>query len=472
MRFYFYLLIAAFVSAVHGESLTVASIFSDHMVLQQERPVPVWGTAEAGAEVTVDFAGQKKESVADDDGKWQVTLDPMPASSAPRKLTVFCNHQSEVINRKFSDVLVGEVWFCSGQSNMEWPLVRTENAQEAIKAADYPEIRLYDTPRLASREPVDTINAEWKVCSPETVSGFSGVAYYFGRKLHRDLNVPVGLILSAWGATRIEAWTPPIGFKGIESLGTEYRQALRVPPLSGNPGKDRNVTTALYNGMLAAHIPFAIRGAIWYQGEQNRFDGMAYLDKTKALLKGWRTLWGHEFPFYLVQIAPFHCKDNPPEILPEFWEAQSEIVKQIPHTGMAVISDVATTNNIHPPNKVAPGERLALLAEANTYGMDVVSVGPVFRSLEEADGRLVVKFDSAEGLTTRDGEAPDWFEIAGEAGVFKPAQAQISGESVVLSSPEVSNPEAVRFAWHKLAVPNLMNGAGLPASAFRAGTDN
>lgn len=485
--------------------LSLPTVFSDHMVLQRERPVPVWGQAGPGAPVTVEFAGQKQTATAGADGKWRVDLDPLPASAEPRVLKVASNQN----NLQFSDVLVGEVWLCSGQSNMQWPLDKTDNAEQAIAAATNALIRLYDTPRVFAEGPRETINAKWTACSPETIKSFSGVAYHFGHKLHQDLKVPVGLLLSAWGGTRIEPWTPPCGFEGIDSLASINQQVQKTLPASPLYKKgmadylagirqwtaatekamqtedyvaappafpaelilsgEQQTPTKLYNGMIHAHVPFAIRGAIWYQGESNRSDGMLYVDKTQALLNGWRTLWGYEFPFFFIQIAPYQYGSEDPEILPVFWEAQAEIVKAVPHTGMAIVSDYSTLNNIHPPNKVIPGTRLALLALANTYGKDVVATGPAFQSLERQGNRLKVAFASAKGLATRDGKAPDWFEVAGKNGPFKKAEAKIEGQSVILQSSEVAEPVAVRFAWHKLAEPNLVNGAGLPAAAFRAG---
>ncbi|RKX40279.1 MAG: 9-O-acetylesterase [Verrucomicrobia bacterium] len=489
--------------------LTLPSVFSDHMVLQREQPVPVWGNAEPDAVVTVEFAGQKKSTTADQDGNWMVKLDPLKASAKPREMNVSSNLKSEVIHRKFTDVLVGEVWLCSGQSNMQWSMERSENADAAIAAANHPGIRLYDTPRVSTEGPQERINSQWTTCTPETIRSFSAVAYYFGRKLHQDLDVPVGLLLSAWGGTRIEPWTPPCGFEGIESLADinkqvqqtlpasplhkqglenylaemscwakEVQNSLRTesyisaPPvfpegliLTGN----QQTPTKLYNGMLHAHIPFAIRGSIWYQGESNHGEGMLYVDKTQAMLNGWRKLWGYDFPFYFVQIAPYQYGNEDPAVLALFWEAEAEIVNLIPQTGMAVVSDYTTLDNIHPPNKEIPGIRLALLAEANDYGMNVVSTGPVFKALETKGDVLKIVFDSAEGLATRDGKAPDWFEVAGKDGPFKKAEARITGNAVVVRSAEVAKPVAVRFAWHKLATPNLVNGAGLPAATFRAG---
>jgi sialate O-acetylesterase len=469
-KFCLFLIVSLTALSCFSAELTLPSIFSDHLVLQRERPVPVWGQAAPGATITVEFAGQTKTTVASDNGKWQVMLDPMPASAEPRELNISSNLKSKIVDQKFSNVLVGDVWLCSGQSNMQWAMTRTENGEAAIAAADHPQIRLYHTPAVFAREPQERINATWTVCTPETVKGFSGVAYYFGRKLNQELDVPIGLLHSSWGGTRIEPWTPPCGFEGIDSLADILQKINPMPALDGDAKQERQFPTAIYNGMIHAHIPFAIRGAIWYQGEANRTEGMLYVDKTRALLNGWRGLWGYDFPFYFVQIAPFQYGNQEPNVLAEFWEAQAEIVKQIPNTGMAVVSDATTLDDIHPPNKEVPGTRLALLALDNTYGMDVVSTGPTFKALKKPllrSGRLTISFDSAAGLTTRDGNDPDWFEIAGEDGVFKPATAVIKKTAVIVSSPDVPKPVAVRFAWHKLATPNLVNGAGLPAPAFR-----
>ncbi len=465
-----FLLVWLFFSAVfcRADTLWLPSVFSDHMVLQQGRPVPVWGRATAGSKVLVEFAGQKKETVASDSGKWQVELDPMSASSRPLEMTVSSTLNSELRTLNFADVVVGEVWLCSGQSNMEWALAGTEDAEAAIASATNSLIRLYHTPRLVSRTPVESADARWEVCSPETIRDFSGVAYYFGEKLASELDVPIGLLQSAWGGTRILPWTPPEGLEGIDSLGDARETAAKLPELSGTP-EDRHIPTVLHNGMIHPHIPFSIRGVIWYQGEGNAGQGALYTDNSRALINGWRQLWGYDFPFYFVQIAPYQYEDSHPHIVPRFWEAQANVVKTIPKTGMAVISDVAMPDNIHPPNKKVPGNRLALLALDHTYGRDAVSSGPVFHSMQIDGKTAVVHFSSAEGLTTRDGNPPDWFELSGTDGVFRDAHAVIDGNTVRLTADKVYRPVAVRFTWHKLAMPNLVNGAGLPAGAFRSG---
>ena len=453
--------------------LTLPTVFTDHMVLQREQPVPIWGTDDPGSTITVEFAGQKKTAPADSKGKWRVDLDAMKANATPQSITL---HSSTSPILQISDILVGDVWLCSGQSNMQFSMKNEQNGPAAIAAARNPLIRLYRTPTVFSETPTEKINAAWTACNPQTVPAFSAVAYNFGKKLTEELDVPIGLWQSAWGGTRIEPWTPPCGFEGFDSLADIREQIKNFPAGFGTNPKiaqqERQYPTAIYNAMLHANVPFAIKGAIWYQGEGNHRDGMLYVDKTAAQLKGWRSLWGYDFPYYFVQIAPYQYGAEAPSVLAEFWEAQAEIVKQVSNTGMAVVSDVTTLSNIHPPNKIVPGTRLALLALDNTYGKDVVSTGPTFTKMKKpffGGNTLKIVFDSAEGLTTRDGKAPDFFEIIGEDGIFKPANAEIKGSSVILSSPEVENPVAMRFAWHKLATPNLMNAAGLPTPAFRAG---
>ena len=485
--------------------LSLPTVFTDNMVLQQGKTLPVWGNAVPGAAINVQFGLQEKTGVADENGDWRVELSPLVKSNIPRSLLVTSQGKSITIN----NVLVGEVWFCSGQSNMEWIVSRCHNADTTIATANYPQIRIYSTPRAHAGSPQSEIDSQWQVCSPETIKDFSAVAYFFGKKLHNDLDVPVGLLLSSWGGTKIEPWTPACGFEGIDTLADintmvrktlpytqeyntilnnyleEYEQweldnieaiedkdYITAPPAFPQElilSDSHQTATRLFNGMVYGHVPFAIRGAIWYQGEANHNEGMLYVDKTRALLQGWRKLWGYDFPYYFVQIAPYQYGSEHPEILPEFWEAQGQIVNTIPNTGMAVVSDYTMLNDIHPRNKEVPGERLALLAEANTYDMDVICTGPIFKDIEIIPGAIKVYFDVADGLTTNNGQSPDWFEVAGESREFKSATAYIDGNAVVVESEAVSEPLVVRFAWHKLATPNLVNKAGIPAATFRAG---
>ncbi|MDX9979458.1 MAG: sialate O-acetylesterase [Lentisphaeria bacterium] len=491
--------------------ISLPAIFGSHMVLQRGAAIPVWGWAAPGEQVAVSLGDDSRTVVADAAGAWRVDL---PARGEATGLTMTVAGANTLV---FEDVAVGEVWLCSGQSNMEMGIKNCLNADAEIAAADYPDIRLIDVPKTTAAQPRTNFAGTWVRCTPETVGshgtwgGFSAAAYYFGRELHRELGVPVGLIDSSWGGSRIEPWTPPVGFRAVPALAgtarrietadprTEAHRTLLaetlaatekwlaearaglaaetpVAPLPTLPEDLRPLDqygdpTAMYNAMIHPLVPYAIRGAIWYQGESNHHDRMAYVDKTRAQVEGWRALWNNPaMPYYYVQIAPYQYGSENPEILATFWEAQAAIEKQIPHTGMAVIHDVGDLKDIHPKNKQEAGRRLALLALADTYGRkNLVCRGPLFLAARADGARMVVSFENAAGLTTRDGKAPDWFELGGDNGRFVPANAEIDGETVVLSHPEITAPTAVRYAWNKLAEPNLANGAGLPAAPFQHG---
>jgi sialate O-acetylesterase len=486
-------------------------VFGSHMVLQREKPITVWGWANPGETVTVQLGTASQTAQANDRGEWKVVL---PARQAGGPYTLTVSGSSTV---KYDDVMIGEVWLCSGQSNMEFGMGRVKNAKEEIAAANHPGIRLLMVQNHWTPLPQSDMDGTWKVCTPETVAvggwqGFSAVAYFFGRELNEKLGVAVGLIDSDWGGTRIESWTPPEGFAAVPALKQEYervqlgdpttelhrqrlqqtldqyeqwlqaaRQALvakelvpAVPTYPSDllPPHDVQNPTALYNGMIHPLIPFALRGAIWYQGESNMGEGMWYAERMKALVAGWRDLWGEgDFPFYFVQIAPFKYGGNP-EREAELWEAQTVAADTIPNAGMAVVNDIGNLKDIHPTDKQDVGHRLALLALAKTYGQkDLVFSGPTFKSMAIEGDTLHVKFDHVgSGLASRDGKPLDWFEIIdADEGGFVKADARIDGDSVILSAPGVKHPVAMRFAWSGLAEPNLMNVEGLPAGAFRAG---
>jgi sialate O-acetylesterase len=510
-------LAAAIVCCVAGLSAARAevrlpNVFTSHMVLQQEMPLVIWGWAQPNETVTVTLASASAQAQANDRGEWKVVL---PAMKAGGPFTLKVTGSSSV---EFDDVMVGEVWLCSGQSNMEMGIGMARDAQKEIAEANNPGLRLLLVTRKWTPLPQTNIEGAWKVCSPTTVaeggwSGFSAAAYYFGRELHQKLGVTIGLIESSWGGTRIEPWTPPEGFAATPALRQEYeqvqladpgsplheqrlkqtldeteqwlasaRQALAdravVPPMPVFPKEllpphDVQNATALYNGIIHPLCPYALRGALWYQGESNLGEGMRYAERMKALIRGWRELW-HEgdFPFYFVQIAPYNYGGNP-ETEAEFWEAQQTAAQSIPNCGMAVINDIGDLKDIHPKDKQDVGHRLALLALAKSYGYDKLECsGPTFKSLSLEDHKLRVNFDHAGGgLASRDGKALDWFEIIdADEGGFVKADAQIDGSSVLLSAAEVKHPVAMRYAWSMLAEPHLMNSDGLPTGAFRAGT--
>jgi sialate O-acetylesterase len=487
----------AFSSTTVAE-VKLPSIFTDHMVLQRDRAVPVWGKAAAGEAVTVEFAGQKKTANAGADGKWMVKLDAMPANAQPQAL--------KAGNVTIQDVLVGEVWLASGQSNMEWEMQMKPDSKTDIPNATHSLLRLIEVPKVMALTPQDDVQAAWAVSSPESAGPFSAVGYYFGVRLLEELKVPVGIIQSAWGGTRIEPWTDVDGFDAVPELkrmaadtraklpgSAAYReahekhlaavekwsQAVRealarneaVPAMPAAPavlGLNPGSPTALYSAMIHPLVPFAIRGAIWYQGESNHNEGFAYTDKTKALLASWRRMFQQpDLPFYFVQIAPWQYGNEEEDILPQFWQAQRECLK-IPHTGMAPISDIGEVADIHPAQKKEVARRLSLWALTKTYGRGGIEPnGPMYAS-HKIDGNAVrVKFEHiGGGLASRDGKPLSHFEIAGRDAVFHPAQAKIDGDSVVLTSAAVPEPRRARFAWSKVAIHNLMNKEGLPATAF------
>ena len=500
-----FVLLSSTVNQTHAE-VRLPGFYGDHMVLQQKKPIKLWGWADANESITVTLGKTSANATANANGKWQLQLPAMDASNTALTLTFKGNNVIEL-----KDVLIGEVWLCSGQSNMEWSVRQSNNAAAEIAAAKYPLIRHIKMAHRPSTVALDDIKSQWQLCSPETVPSFTACGYFMARQLHQELDVPIGLINSSWGGTRVEPWTPPVGFQKVEALQNIYQSVIgRTPgnpeykkqlmahmnatqawiekakqavnslePLGASPAYPASLTpfkshqdpTMLYNGMIHALVGFPIRGAIWYQGESNQSEGMLYFEKKKALINGWRELWGQgDFPFYFVQIAPFNYGGDS-KTLPEFWEAQAAVTS-LPNTGMVVINDIATVNDIHPPNKQDVGLRLANLALKNDYGQDsLVATSPEFESMEILGRNLKVKFKSTGGgLKTRDGKAPTHFEVIGvESNGFQPAVATIVGDSVMLKSDAVKAPTAFRFAWHKLAEPNLCGGTGLPVGAVRGG---
>jgi len=466
-RFLFHSIIVVILSAVFVQAETkLPSILGSHMVLQQGEKCPIWGWDDSDKVVTVEFAGQKHTAKVSDGGRWEVHLDPMKANAKGQTLTIRGSSKLEL-----TDVLVGEVWLCSGQSNMEWRVVQSANSKEEIANANHPLIRHIKIPHKLSPKPQDNVSSSgWQPCTPQVVANFTAVGYYFGRHLHKELNVPIGLIGSNWGGTRIEPWTPPVGFKSVPALKANFADKLDQFA-SAKPG--RGTPSHMYNAMIHPLLPYTIKGALWYQGESNNGEGMLYHEKMKALIAGWRSVWNNpELPFYFVQLAPFrYGSDNDPR-LPGIWQAQLETLK-VPHTGMAVTTDITTLRNIHPPNKQDVGKRLALWALVKDYGKKLKGQysGPIFSKIDHAEGKdsLTVHFqkDSTGGLTTNDKKPVSHFEIAGKDGKWHPAKATIVyGDHLIVKSDAVKKPVHVRFGWHQMAEPNLVNGAGLPASPF------
>lgn len=445
--------------------VTLPTILGSHMVLQRDVPCPIWGWAEPGEVVTVEFAGQQLATKADGQGNWLVRLQPLKASAEPQTLTVRGKNTVAL-----EDILVGEVWICSGQSNMEWTVRESHPAEEFGVLGAYPQLRHIKIDHTPAFEPQKDVPSKggWTPCTPQYVGGFTAVGYYFARRISEELGVPVGLIGANWGGLRIEPWIPPVGFRQVPELKQEYTDKLATYPLKIE--HYHQTPLAVYNGMIHPLLPVAIRGALWYQGESNNGEGLLYFEKMKALIAGWRAVWGNpDLPFYYVQLAPFENKGDPTK-LAELWEAQTAALT-IPHTGMVVTNDIGNLKNIHPKNKHDVGRRLALWALAKTYGQSsLVYSGPLYKEARLEGRQIRISFDHVgSGLVARDGQPLTWFQIAGTNGKFIEAQAEIDGDTVVVHSDSVTEPKFVRFAWSQLAQPNLANKEGLPASAFRSG---
>src|SRR5262245_28405004 len=471
------------VTAAYAD-VKLPAILSDGMVLQQGIHVPVWGWADEGESVTIEFQGQKFTTTAKD-GKWIVRLKPLKAGG-PFTLTVSGKNRIELKN-----VLVGEVWICGGQSNMQWRLNQTDNAEPEIASAKYPMIRLFSVPRVEVDAPVTDVKAGWKECSPETAATFSAVGYYFGRDLHKARNVPIGLINNAVGGSPAESWMSagvltgdaeykqfpadyPKRMERYEEAMAKYKEDAEKAkaenkPAPRAPGKPW-MPSGLYNGMLAPLAPYAIKGAIWYQGESNATRAYQYRRLFPTMIRDWRALWGQgDFPFMFVQLAAFG--PNLQKIGESDWaelrEAQLMTLSASPKTGMALAIDVGTYDDIHPRNKQPVGARLALAARAVAYGEKIVHSGPVYQSMKVEVDKVVLSFKQAGGgLEARGGELKG-FIIAGEDKVWREAKAEIKGDRVIVSSPEVTKPVAVRYAWAKFPTCNLYNKEGLPATPFR-----
>ena len=474
----------------HAE-VTLPNVLGSNMVLQQGRAVPVWGWADPGEKVTVAFAGQTESATAGDNGKWSLKLTALKASSKPATLTVKGTN-----TLKLDNILVGEVWICSGQSNMEWSISRSMNPKEEIAASDHPQIRLFNVPgHTTAPLPKEKGAGAWQTCSPKTSSGFSAVGYYFGRRLHKELGVPVGLIGSNWGGTRIEPWTTLDGFKSVPELDDiakkveAYTEETRVG--GGSP-------SAIYNSMVHPLAPFAMRGAIWYQGESNGGEHMSYYHKKHALVNGWRKVFQNpDLGFYWVQLANFR-KANVQEVTDEKkefsnpaggdgWakirEAQT-LALDIPHTGTAIAIDLADAHNpndIHPRNKQDVGGRLAQWALHQTYEKkDLVPSGPFYVGNKVEGDAIRINFKHVgQGLMVgkKNGLAPTEmvkdgklqnFAIAGEDKQWHWADATIDGDTVVVKSSKVKKPVAVRYGFTmNPGNANLYNKDGLAAGPFR-----
>ena len=430
-------------------------LISDSMVLQQGAKVPVWGTSGATEKVTVKFQEQEQTATAKD-GKWMVWFENLKPGG-PFEMTISGDNTITI-----KDVLVGEVWIASGQSNMQWSVAQSADPEETAAKSANDMIRLLTVPRRAAAEPETDVDASWAKCGPETVRDFSAVAYAFGKDLQERLKVPVGLISTNYGGTVAEAWTS----RETLDADPEFKGFLAQPV---DP-KNANSPTGLYNAMIHPLLPYGIRGAIWYQGESNASRAYQYQTLFPAMIADWRKSFNQgDFPFLFVQVAPF--MDIQQEPMDSQWaelrEAQRQTSLTIPNTAMAVITDLGDEKDIHPKQKGPVGQRLALAARALAYGEQVEYTGPVFDQSQASGDGITLSFEGVgSGLVPKDGELKG-FTIAGADEKFFNAKAEIQGDTVVVSSPEVTSPIAVRYGWANYPLGNLWNQDGLPASPFR-----
>ncbi len=483
------------------------AVISDHMVLQQDATAPVWGWADNGEEVTVAIAGQSKSAKAGADGKWMIKLDKLP-TGGPHELIVKGKNTLKV-----ADVLVGEVWLGSGQSNMAMTVSRSKDFEAEQAAANLPSIRMFRESSGPATEPQEGGSGKWEVCSPDTVGNFSATAYFFGRELHKTLKVPVGLINSSVGGTPIEAWTSMAAQKDLAELKPLFarwdndtatfdpakaqaafekqqaqwrvaakqardagKQPPRAPQTPVNPSKNSHHPAVLFNGKIAPLVPYAIRGAIWYQGESNANSARQgagaenYGLQLRTMIADWRGRWGQgDFPFAWVQLPLFHKAQAEPVEETGWTTVREQMLKtlKVPNTGMAITLDLGEANDIHPKDKHGVGKRLAMWALAKVYNQkSIVASGPLPDGYEVGGEEVVLSFRYATGLKAN-GEELKGFAIAGADQKWLPAKARIDGDQVIVWHPGVKQPKAVRYAWADNPDANLINGAGLPASPFR-----
>jgi sialate O-acetylesterase len=485
-------------STLGRADVTPNALFSDHAVLESGMPVPVWGTATPGEKIVVKIARQTKSATADASGHWMVRLGKMKPGG-PFVMTIAGKNTITV-----NDVLVGEDWIGSGQSNMEFTIsVKAArfagilNEDQEIAAANYPQLRIFTAKQKKSYEPQDEIGGSWKIATPENAPAFSAVAYLFGRDLNQALHVPVGMVVVAYGASAAEAWiSRPVlasdpqmkpmltRFDDLYNFYNAHPGATTdqapPPPLTINarparpgplrdPVQDQHEPTVLYNGMIHPIIPFAMRGVIWYQGESitgGKAGVALYPHVMEALVNDWRAQWGEgDFAFYCVQLPPLKNVSNNPAVR----EGQSKILS-LPNTGMAVTLDVGDPANVHPKDKEPVGERLSRIALANVYHRKIEYSGPVYAGMKVQGQNIVISFTHADGLTSKGGPLA-WFQIAGADGRYVDAVATIEGKTVVVHSDQIAAPVSVRYAWDNYPQgANLVNGAGLPAAPFRTDT--
>lgn len=474
--------------------VSLPNIFSDHMVLQQGQENKIWGKAAAGEKVSISIHDKNVSVQADQQGNWSAKIPSLPMSSTPSKLTVKGANTIEI-----NDVLVGEVWICSGQSNMQWSVAQSNDPDLEKLASNYPNIRMINFPQIGSQQPIwSHDDRKWMVSGPTTVERFSAVGYFFARQIHQTTGVPIGMINNAWGGSAAEAWVNRDLMKAngrFDALLKRWiTQEERFATLSAKtdltpeektelngraPGQGLTGTMRgnsrpgnIYNGVLKSHLGYGIRGAIWYQGESNAGRAYQYRDLFPFMIQNWRSEWGQgDFPFYWVQLADYTAEKSEPgdSDWAELREAQTMTMDKLSNTGQAVIVDIGEGKDIHPKNKVDVGRRLARWALAKQYGIDIDYQSPRYQSMEKGAGAITLKFANAnKGWRPFDVPEPKGFTIAGEDKKFYHAKAEIlKDNSIKVSAPEVPNPVAVRYAWANNPICNVFSNNGLPLTPFR-----
>jgi sialate O-acetylesterase len=486
--------------------VTLAPLFTDHAVLQRDKAVPIWGRADPGEKILISFGDQLARATAAPDGRWIGFLTAMPANAAGADLIIAGKNTVTL-----RDVVVGEVWLCSGQSNMEWPLSRAANAAEEIAAANFPLIRHLKVARTVADAPAETVQTGgWQVATPQTAGEFTAVGYFFAREIAQRLGVPVGLVNSTWGGTPIEAWMSAAALASDPAfavIGERWRQALAEYPAgkarydtdwakwqtdeatAKATGGDRyaafvvqrprprapmgagsaSTPAGLFNGMINPLLPYALRGTLWYQGETNTARPGEYHRLFVATIKAWRAHFGQgDFPFYWVQLANYRSPGDATQVSYAFLrEAQTQTL-ELPNTGQAVTIDLGDPADVHPTNKQDVGRRLALLAKNRVYGITMDDTGPTLAGVAREGSALRVRLAHADGGLVAHGRPLQAIEISGADRVFRAATAKIERDTLLVSSPEVKDPVAVRYAWRNAPEANLYNGAGLPAVPFRS----
>ncbi len=487
------------VTAISAQPLTLPAIFTNHMVLQRGQVNPVWGWASPGEMVSVEIKDQAHQTESDDEGYWKVYLQPLP-TGGPYQMKISSEHSQFTIE----DILVGEVWICSGQSNMAWPVQVSNHADLEIQAANHPNIRLISVPQVGTQDIQHDFDGSWVQCSPQTIKSFSAVGYFFGKRLHHTLGVPIGLIDNAWGGSAAEAWIPRSILDGderykdlmdwwreressfdYEEMLRTWEQEVQAWKASGQQGqpprRPRDLLSGnhrpanIFNGVLHPTVGYGIKGAIWYQGESNAGRAYQYRDLFPLMIETWREVWGQgDFPFYYVQLADFQSESTGPQesAWAELREAQTMTMDKLSNVGEAVIIDVGEGRDIHPRDKQTVANRLVRWALARDYGYDMDFHSPRYRSMKIDGNKITLTFNHVGSrLYTFDVDKPRGFTIAGTDQVFHPAEAVIIDENrIEVWSDQVPDPVAVRYAWANNPVCNVYSREGLPLTPFRTDT--